>query len=76
MLAHELMEYLEALDPETDVYGALKTAEGTFVLMEPIGVVVSEEDDSVYIGFQGASVPDDVALAFDLLVDEDEEKEE
>ena len=31
--------------------GAIKTADGTYVLMEPIGVVVSEEDESVYIGF-------------------------
>ena len=76
MLTHELMEYLEALDPETEVYGAIKTAEGTYVLMEPIGVVVSEEDGGVYIGFQGTSVPDDVVLALDGVEDEDEDEED
>ena len=76
MTTHELIAYLEAMDSEADVYGAIQTANSTYVLMAPIGIVASEEDGSVYIGFQGISVPDDVALALDLLVDEDEEKEE
>ena len=76
MLTHELIAYLEAMDSEADVYGAIKTADGNYVLMEPIGIVVSEEDGCVYIGFQCTSVPDDVALALDGVEDEDEEEEE
>ena len=75
VLTHELIAYLEAMDSEADVYGAIKTADGNYVLMEPIGIVVSEEDGCVYIGFQGTSVPDDVALALDGVEDEDEDEE-
>ena len=58
------------------MYGAVRTADGNYVLMEPLGFVVSEEDGGVYIGFQGTSVPDDVALALDGVDDEDEDEDD
>ena len=45
VLTHELIAYLEAMDSEADVYGAVRTADGNYVLMEPLGVVPIEVVD-------------------------------